>query len=140
MNTTQLNESTLEHLCATTVAANAAAVDRNGAFPKQSIEALAAAGLLGALSSTECGGLALGLPGAARIVRRVAEECGSTAMVLAMHYCGTAVLEAYGAERRPRRRRDRRSPEHARLQRGGFAQPFLGAREHGAAAGRPMSV
>ena len=95
MNTTQLNESTLEHLCATTVAANAAAVDRNGAFPKQSIEALAAAGFLGALSSTECGGLALGLPGAARIVRRVAEECGSTAMVLVMHYCGTAVLEAY---------------------------------------------
>src|SRR6185436_7324655 len=57
--------------------------------------ALAAAGLLGALSSTECGGLGLGLPGASRIVRQVAEECGSTAMVLVMHFCGTAVLEAY---------------------------------------------
>ena len=39
----------------------------------------------------------LGLHGAARIVRRVAEECGSTAMVLTMHYCGVAVLEAHGA-------------------------------------------
>ncbi len=95
MNTTQPYESTLEHICATIVAPNAAAVDRDGAFPKQAIEALAAAGLLGALSSTECGGLALGLPAAAGIVRRVAEECGSTAMVLVMHYCGTAVLEAY---------------------------------------------
>ena len=66
------------------MAPNAAAVDRDGAFPKQSIEALAAAGLLSALSSAESGGLAVGLPGAARVVRRVAEECGSTAMVLVM--------------------------------------------------------
>jgi isovaleryl-CoA dehydrogenase len=53
-------------------------------------------GFLGALSSVESGGLELGLAGAARIVRRVAEECGSTAMVLVMHYCGAAVLEAHG--------------------------------------------
>jgi phosphonate transport system substrate-binding protein len=33
-----------------------------------------------ALSSADSGGLNLGLSGAARIVRRVAEECGSTAM------------------------------------------------------------
>jgi alkylation response protein AidB-like acyl-CoA dehydrogenase len=72
------------------------AVDRDGVFPTESIRGLAAAGLLGALSSTDSGGLDLGLPGAARIVRRVAEECGSTAMVLTMHYCGVAVLEAHG--------------------------------------------
>lgn len=52
--------------------------------------------MLGALSAIESGGLGLGLAGAARIVRRVAEDCGSTAMVLTMHYCGAAVLEAYG--------------------------------------------
>ena len=28
-------------------------------------------------------------------MRRVAEDCGLTAMVLVMHYCGTAVLERY---------------------------------------------
>jgi alkylation response protein AidB-like acyl-CoA dehydrogenase len=89
-------EDALERVCTTTIAENAAAVDRDGSFPAKSIEALRSAGLLGALSSKESGGLGLGLPGAARIIRRVAEECGSTAMVLTMHYCGTAVLEAYG--------------------------------------------
>ena len=88
-------ESTLEWVCTDSVAPHAAAVDRDGAFPSESIRALASAGLLGALSSADSGGLDLGLPGAARIVRRVAEECGSTAMVLTMHYCGAAVLEAY---------------------------------------------
>jgi alkylation response protein AidB-like acyl-CoA dehydrogenase len=86
----------LERICSSTVAATAEAVDREGAFPSESIAALQAAGLLGALSSKESGGLGLGLKGAARVVQRVAEECGSTAMVLTMHYCGVAVLEAYG--------------------------------------------
>lgn len=90
-------EAALERICATTIAENAAAVDRAGAFPTASIEALRSAGLLGALSSAEVGGLELGLAGAARIVRRVAEECGSTAMVLTMHYCGAAVLEAHAS-------------------------------------------
>lgn len=94
--TAQTYESTLERVCNDTVAPKAAAVDRDGAFPKESITALAATGLLGALSSGESGGLELGIPGAARIVRRVAEDCGSTAMVLTMHYCGVAVLEAHG--------------------------------------------
>lgn len=93
--TAQTYESTLERVCADSVATHAAAVDRDGAFPTESIRALAAAGLLSALSSTESGGLDLGLSGAARIVRRVAEDCGSTAMILTMHYCGVAVLEAH---------------------------------------------
>jgi alkylation response protein AidB-like acyl-CoA dehydrogenase len=94
--TAKTYEDALERVCTTTIAENAAAVDRGGSFPVKSIEALRSAGLLGALSSKEPGGLGLGLAGAARIVRRVAEECGSTAMVLTMHFCGTAVLEAYG--------------------------------------------
>jgi alkylation response protein AidB-like acyl-CoA dehydrogenase len=94
--TAETYESNLERVCTGTVASQAAAVDKDGAFPAESIRALAAAGLLGALSSAESGGLELGLAGAARIVRRVAEECGSTAMVLTMHYCGVAVLEAHG--------------------------------------------
>ena len=131
MTTTETYESTLERVCATTVAPNAAAVDRDGAFPKQSIEALAAAACWAPSARTESGGLGLGLSGAARIVRRVAEECGSTAMVLVMHYCGAAVLEALCSAGRPRGGCLRRSPEHAGLQRGGIAQPFLGAGEHG---------
>jgi alkylation response protein AidB-like acyl-CoA dehydrogenase len=85
----------LETICQETIAPQALEVDRTGAFPERSLAALRAAGLLGAVSAPEAGGSALGLPGAVRIVRRVAEECGSTAMVLCMHYCGTAVLEAY---------------------------------------------
>jgi isovaleryl-CoA dehydrogenase len=94
--TAETYESTLERVCTDSVATHAPAVDRDGAFPTESISALAASGLLGALSSANSGGLDLGLPGAARIVRRVAEECGSTAMVLTMHYCGVVVLEAHG--------------------------------------------
>lgn len=89
-------ETELERVCTTTIAGTAAAVDRDAAFPAESIAALKSAGLLGALSSVESGGLGLGLAGAARIVRRIAEECGSTAMVLTMHYCGVAVIEACG--------------------------------------------
>jgi len=95
--TAETYEKTLESVCRG-IALSAAAVDRDGDFPTESVRALAEAGLLGAVSSAESGGLALGLAGAARIVRRVAEECGSTAMVLTMHYCGAAVLEAYGSK------------------------------------------
>jgi alkylation response protein AidB-like acyl-CoA dehydrogenase len=99
----------LERICSETVAANAEAVDGQGAFPLESISALRSSGLLGALSSKESGGLGLGLNGAARVVQRVAEECGSTAMVLTMHYCGSAVLEAYGD---PQTRREAAAGTH----------------------------
>lgn len=79
-------EAELEEICSTTIAKEAADVDRDGAFPARSVEALKSARLLGALSSSESGGLGLGLAGAMRIVRRLAEECGSTAMVATMHY------------------------------------------------------
>ncbi|MEX2261822.1 MAG: acyl-CoA dehydrogenase [Bryobacteraceae bacterium] len=99
MNTTAPTyEAALERICRNIIAKSAEAVDRDGSFPSESIQALASAGLLGAVSSAESGGLGLGLAGTARIVRRVAEECGSTAMVLTMHYCGAAVLEAYAME------------------------------------------
>lgn len=96
MNTTIENyRETVDRVASTVIAEHAAEVDARGAFPAASIAALRKEGLLGALSSPEAGGLGLGLEGAAHIVRRVAEECGSTAMVLTMHYCGAAVLEAH---------------------------------------------
>src|SRR5262249_17434750 len=93
--TTETYTQALERICSTTIAESAKDVDRNRSFPEDSIAALRSAGLLGAISSTESGGLGMGVSGAAQIVRRVAEECGSTAMVLTMHYCGVAVLEAH---------------------------------------------
>jgi alkylation response protein AidB-like acyl-CoA dehydrogenase len=92
---TQTYEEALQRICRESIAPNAAAVDHDGAFPDQAIESLKTGRFLGAMSSPEVGGLGFGLPGTAMIVRRVAEECGSTAMVLCMHYCGAAVLEAH---------------------------------------------
>jgi alkylation response protein AidB-like acyl-CoA dehydrogenase len=86
----------LEQVCTGTVAPEAAAVDHDAVFPSRSLEALAVAGLMGAVSAPEVGGLGLGFRGASTIVGRLAQECGSTAMVVCMHYCGAAVLEVCG--------------------------------------------
>jgi len=88
----------LEQVCTSIIATEAAGVDRGGVFPEKSIAALKGAGLLGAVSSPEVGGLGLGLRGAVTIVERVARECGSTAMVVTMHFSGTAVLEDFAAQ------------------------------------------
>jgi isovaleryl-CoA dehydrogenase len=92
---TQTYQESLQRICRESIAPNAPAVDRDGAFPDEAIDSLKANGFLGAMSSPEVGGLGLGPRGAATIVRLVAQECGSTAMVLCMHYCGVAVLEAH---------------------------------------------
>jgi len=71
-------------------------VDRQGQFPRAAIQALADAGLLGLVSAAEVGGRGRGLRAAAEVVERLAGACGSTAMVVCMHYAATAVLEAHG--------------------------------------------
>ena len=86
----------LEQICTETIGPDAPNVDRHGTFPERGLNALRAAGLMGAVSAPEVGGLGLGFRGAAAIIERLAQECGSTAMVTCMHYCGTAVIEAFG--------------------------------------------
>jgi alkylation response protein AidB-like acyl-CoA dehydrogenase len=95
---TKLDQGISEKLeaAARDIAANAVSVDKDGAFPKASIDALGANGLLGLISSKDVGGMGQGPGAAALAVERVARECGSTGMVLAMHYSGAAVLEKYG--------------------------------------------
>ncbi len=70
---------------AATCATHAAETDR-GTFPAKNLELLASSGLLGLVSATEVGGKGLGLPAAVHVVERIARECGSTAMILMMHY------------------------------------------------------
>lgn len=77
---------------------SAIAIDRDGVFPRAAIDALGKAGLLGLTSAAEVGGMGLGLNEAAQVVERIAQSCASTAMVLTMHYCATAVIEKFGAE------------------------------------------
>src|SRR5262249_57460057 len=78
-----------------TGAQHAVRVDR-GEFPAETLRALGDAGLLGLVSAAEVGGKGRGLQAAAAVVERLARECGSTAMVVCMHYCATAVIEASG--------------------------------------------
>src|SRR5919201_4646689 len=72
-------------------------VDRAGTFPRAAVEALGRTGLLGLVSAREVGGGGQGLRAATEVVERLAGTCGSTAMVVCMHYAATAVIEAYGA-------------------------------------------
>jgi alkylation response protein AidB-like acyl-CoA dehydrogenase len=87
-----------DEIASRVIATNAARVDAEAAFPQASIDALRDAGLMGLISSPDVGGLGFGPGTAARVVERFAKECGSTAMVVCMHYCGTAVIEAHGPE------------------------------------------
>ncbi|MGI9001751.1 MAG: acyl-CoA dehydrogenase family protein [Pseudonocardia sp.] len=96
-----LHDSTDARLALTSVIENvidpaAAEVDRTGRYPRQALDALGSAGLLGLLSSRQVGGAGGSLADAADVVERIAASCGSTAMVVLMHYAATAVIEAYG--------------------------------------------
>lgn len=98
MDTTQTVSymDSLEKIAVEVIRPAAAEIDQNGTFPRAAMGALSQGGLLGLLSAKEMGGMGEGLRAAAMVIKRVAQECGSTAMVLAMHYAGTAVIEAYG--------------------------------------------
>ncbi|WP_051840695.1 acyl-CoA dehydrogenase family protein [Streptomyces sp. NRRL F-5126] len=81
-----------------TVGPLAEEIDRSGRFPREGVRALAEAGLLGLLSSPENGGAGGDLRQAAGVVERLAGTCGSTAMVLLMHYAATTVVDRHGPE------------------------------------------
>ena len=78
------------------VAPAAAQTDADGLFPRRQVEALAAAGLLALTVPAEFGGGGEGLRAAATVVRELGAVCGSTAMVVTMHYSATAALAAGG--------------------------------------------
>jgi isovaleryl-CoA dehydrogenase len=78
------------------VAPGAASVDADGAFPRAQLDALAAAGILALTVPADYGGAGGGLREAAAVIRELGSVCGSTAMVLAMHYSAVAGLAAAG--------------------------------------------
>lgn len=81
-----------------TIGPAAAEVDRTGSFPRAGVDALARAGLLGLMSSPEVGGAGGSLAQAADVLEQLARACGSTAMVVLMHYAAISALEAHGPE------------------------------------------
>ncbi|MGH9131200.1 MAG: acyl-CoA dehydrogenase family protein [Acidimicrobiales bacterium] len=79
-------------------AAHALEVDRDGRFPAETVEALRSSGLLGLVGPTELGGMGQGLRAAAEVVEALARHCGSSAMVLMMHYTAASAIGAYGSD------------------------------------------
>jgi len=88
----------LERVITDVVAPRAAATDAEGSFPRAAVDALGAAGLLGLTAGPDAGGGGGSLRDAAAVVERLAGVCGSTAMVVLMHYAATAAIEAHGAQ------------------------------------------
>src|SRR5262245_30320566 len=76
------------------LAPRAATIDREAAFPSESIAALGASGLLGLNVPKAHGGLGHGLRTAAAVIDSLAQRCPSTAMVYLMHLCGIACCAA----------------------------------------------
>ena len=87
----------IERISEKVIAPAAAETDAAGAFPRAAVTAMGKAGLLGLISDKEVGGLGEGHRAATRVVERIARDCASTAMVVCMHTCGTAVIEAFGS-------------------------------------------
>jgi acyl-CoA dehydrogenase len=82
---------------ATDVAApNAADVDAKARFPHETIQALQKAQLLAAPVPRELGGAGYGMRELAALCSTLAQSCGSSAMVLAMHYIQVACIARHG--------------------------------------------
>jgi len=88
----------LEPIIKDTIGPQALRTDTEARFPREAINALGRAGLLGLVSATSVGGQGKALREASEVVSRIAQTCPSTAMVVCMHYCATAVLEQLGGE------------------------------------------
>ncbi|MEP6759711.1 MAG: acyl-CoA dehydrogenase family protein [Actinomycetota bacterium] len=94
-------ESHLEELApiiANVIEPYAVSVDQDAKFPREALEAMGKTGLLGLVSAQEFGGRGGGIPEAADVIREIARHCGSTAMVVTMHYAAALVIEAFGSE------------------------------------------
>ena len=78
----------------TVAAEHGAAVDREGRFPEETIDALRSSGLLGLTMPETVGGLG-GTPSEfLSVTRSIASRCASTAMVYLMHVCAAQVTIA----------------------------------------------
>jgi isovaleryl-CoA dehydrogenase len=87
---------TLERVISDIVAPAAADVDQQGTFPRAAVTALGESGILGLVSGADLGGAGQGMRTATEVIERLAGTCGSTAMVVLMHYSAVAAIEAHG--------------------------------------------
>jgi alkylation response protein AidB-like acyl-CoA dehydrogenase len=90
--------SAVNTIASDVIAPLAPEIDKAGRFPKENVEALRQAGLLGLFSSPQVGGHGQGLRAAVAVAERIARECPSTAMITIMHNCAAKVIESFGTE------------------------------------------
>jgi alkylation response protein AidB-like acyl-CoA dehydrogenase len=88
-------DAVLEKFVNETVAPAAVTVDGASQFPKNSIREFHASGLSGLISARDHGGVGGGVREASKVVERIARTCGSTAMIVAMHYSAVQVIETF---------------------------------------------
>jgi alkylation response protein AidB-like acyl-CoA dehydrogenase len=84
---------------ATTLAAgplsdNAAATDESGAFPQESLQAIAEGGLSGLCVPADLGGAGESMRTFAAVVEQLATACPSTAMIYVMHVTAAKAIES----------------------------------------------
>lgn len=91
-------QAALKSVISEVIAPSAIEIDRAAKFPRAAISALGKAGLLGLISDQKLGGMGLGMREASDVIEQIGQACGSTAMVVCMHYCASAVIEKFGAE------------------------------------------
>jgi acyl-CoA dehydrogenase len=82
----------LKAIATDVAAANAADVDTKARFPRETIDALQKAKLLSAPIPRELGGAGYSMRELAALCSTLAQACGSSAMVLAMHYIQVACI------------------------------------------------
>ena len=80
-------------------AVHAADVDAKARFPREPIQALQKAKLLSAPVPRELGGGGYGMRELAALCSNLAQACGSSAMVLAMHYIQVACIARFARYR-----------------------------------------
>ena len=88
----------LKGIAADVAAPNAADVDANSRFPRATIQALQTAKLLSAPVPKELGGAGYGTRELAALCSTLGQACGSSAMVLAMHYIQVACIARHGLQ------------------------------------------
>lgn len=74
------------------------AVDRDGRFPHEAVQALREEGLLGAMVPASLGGQGASLADLARQTQALGRVCASTAMVYAMHHSQLACIVGHGLD------------------------------------------
>lgn len=91
-------QKTVRDLARREIAPRAARLDRDGAFPADSVFDLARLGLWGLMVPAEYGGLSASRAQISLVIEEIARACGSTALTLMAHVHSSALIAAYAEE------------------------------------------